>query len=57
MRKRNFLNRECPIRVLEEKVTWGEFIALYIRGSIGAIGFYIFYIMVVALADVVEVVG
>lgn len=57
MRKRNFLNRECPIRVLEEKVTCGEFIALYIRGSIGAIGFYIFYIMVVALADVVEVVG
>lgn len=56
MRKRNFLKSVCPIRVLEERVTWGEFIALYIQGAIGAVGMFAFYLMFIMAAEVLEVV-
>lgn len=50
-RRKHFLKTVCPFTVLEERVTWGEFIALYIKGLFGAVMFFAFYIVVVILAD------
>lgn len=49
-----FLKSECPITVLEERVTWGYFIGLNIQGAIGAVGFFTFYLMFVILADILQ---
>lgn len=57
MKKKTFLKTVCPFRILEEKVTWGEFIALYIKGALGMILFFAYYIGFIALADIVGVAG
>jgi len=55
-KKRSFLNSECPFTLLEERVTWGEFIATYAKAAIGALCFYGYYILIVACADMVGVI-
>lgn len=57
MKKKTFLKTVCPFRILEEKVTWGEFIALYIKGALGTILFFAYYIGFIALADIMGVAG
>lgn len=56
MRKKSFLKTICPFRVLEERVTWGQFIALYIQGIMGAVGMFAFYLMFITVAEILEVV-
>lgn len=55
--RKHFLKTVCPFRVLEQRVTWGEFIALYVKGLFGAILIYVYYIGFIALADIAGVVG
>lgn len=55
--KKNFLKSVCPFEVLEKRVTWGEFIVLNIKGMLGAVLFFAYYLGVVALADIVGVAG
>ncbi len=55
MKKKTFLKSVCPFRVLENRVTWGEFIALNIKGLFGAILLFVYYIGFIALADIVGV--
>lgn len=56
MKKKNFLKTVCPFRVLEEKVTWGQFIALYAKGLLGAVFFLGYYMLFIVAADLVEVI-
>lgn len=53
---KNFLNSVCPFMILEDRVTWGEFIATYIKGMFGVVAFYAFYIFMVATAECVGVI-
>lgn len=55
-RKQNFLDSVCPFTVLEDRVTWGEWIALNIKGFFGAVVFYVFYILMVASAECIGVI-
>lgn len=57
MKKKTFLKTVCPFRVLEEKVTWGEFIVLQIKGILGVTVFFAYYIFSMILADIVGVAG
>lgn len=56
MKKKNFLKTICPFRVLEEKVTWGQFIVLYAKGLLGAVFFFGYYMLFIVAADLVEVI-
>ena len=56
-KKKNFLKTLCPFRVLEERVTWGEFIFTYIKAFFGVAVFFIYYIATIAFADIVGVAG
>ena len=55
-RSKNFLDSVCPFTILEDRVTWGKFIATYIKGMFGAVAFYAFYIFMVATAECVGVI-
>ena len=55
-RSKNFLDSVCPFTILEDRVTWGEFIATYLKGMFGAVAFYVFYIFMVASAECVGVI-
>lgn len=57
MKKKTFLKTVCPFRALEEKVTWGEFIVLQIKGILGVTVFFAYYIFSMILADIVRVAG
>lgn len=52
----SFLDSVCPFTILEDRVTWGEFIATYLKGMFGAVAFYVFYIFMVASAECVGVI-
>lgn len=54
--KKSFLNSVCPFMILEDRVTWGEFIATYLKGMFGAVAFYVFYIFMVASAECIGVI-
>lgn len=53
--KKNFLKSVCPFEVLEEKVTWGEFIVMQFKALVGVALFFVYYIGFFALADIVGV--
>ena len=55
--KKSFLNSVCPFTILEDEVTWGEFIETYAKGAVGAVVFYVFYIFIVASAECVGVIN
>jgi len=55
-RSKNFLDSVCPFTILEDRVTWGELIALNIKGFFGAVAFYVFYIFMVASAECIGVI-
>lgn len=55
-RSKNFLDSVCPFTVLEDRVTWGEFIATYIKATFGVAMFYCLYIFAVASAEIVGVI-
>ena len=55
-RKRSFLNSVCTFTILEDEVTWGEFIETYAKGAVGAVVFYVFYIFIIASAECVGVI-
>lgn len=50
-RKKHFLKTVCPFTVMEEKVTWGEWLGLNIKAFFGVVMFYVFYIFMVASAE------
>lgn len=56
MKKKHFLKTICPFRVLEERVTWGQFIALHIKGLFGAVLCFGYYMLFIIAADLVEVI-
>jgi len=53
---KKFLDSVCPFTILEDRVTWGEFIATYLKGMFGTVAFYVFYIFMVASAECVGVI-
>ena len=55
-KRQNFLKTVKGHTVLDERVTWGEFIATYIKGAFCAVAFYAFYILMVASAECVGVI-
>ena len=55
-RSKKFLDSVCPFTILEDRVTWGELIATYLKGMFGAVAFYVFYIFMVASAECVGVI-
>ena len=56
-KKKNFLQTICPFRVLEDQVTWGEFIAINLKGLFGAILMFAFYLEIIVVADLMGVAG
>jgi hypothetical protein len=56
MKKKHFLKTICPFRVLEERVTWGQFIVLHIKGLLGAALCFGYYMLFIIAADLVEVI-
>lgn len=55
-RKKSFLQSVCPFTILESRVTWGEFIATYIKATFGIVMFYCLYIFAVASAELAGVI-
>lgn len=55
-RKKSFLQSVCPFTILKSRVTWGEFIATYIKATFGVAIFYCLYIFAVASAEIVGVI-
>ena len=55
-RKKSFLQSVCPFTIFERRVTWGEFIATYIKATFGVAMFYCLYIFAVASAELVGVI-
>lgn len=56
-KRQNFLKTVCPFTILEDEVTWGEFIETYAKGAVGAVAFYVFYIFMVASAECVGIIN
>ena len=56
MKKKHFLKTICPFRVLEERVKWGQFIVLHIKGLFGAALCFGYYLLFIIAADLVEVI-
>lgn len=56
-KKKNFLKTICPFRVLEDQVTWGEFIAINLKGLFGAALMFAFCLEIIIVADLMGVAG
>lgn len=51
---KRFLKSTCPFEVLEEEITWGEFIVLSIKGIFGFAIFYAFYILAICAGEILR---
>lgn len=51
---KRFLKSTCPFDVMEEEITWGEFIVLVIKGLFGFAAFYAYYILAVCAGEILR---
>ena len=51
MKIKTFLKSQCPFRIIDERVTWGEYLKTILQGIFGMICFYAFYLEMIIIAE------